>query len=648
MRCLCVLVFLIRDISVKAYLMILIGNAKQCRAEQFCIQAVWEKQVFTGSKATICPECIKWVSAAKDFVALNGTEPLTSICDSSNARNNCVKIVSKNSPQIMNLLKSSMSPEYICSVLDWSCTSDNEITCSQCRSIESFLIKKVQTPTDFDDVITKFLTICGEMSSYSDSCTSLVLSHFDEVYNLSKRYITNNGICDVTSMCPDKFQKDLSTMKKDDIPCQLCEQFVLHLRELLIANTSEVEFKNLLDGICKQMGQFNDECTTIVQQYYIEIYQYLSLNLNASKACVMVGICKGTDSPMSFPNMPLVAVDIYPIPKHDNEVEIFWANLEVDEIDDELLTSIVTMSNTEDSSNVENTSVVLTDTKSCPLCLFAIQELLVQIDNQKNKQNIENALSKLCNHLTDKLKSQCTQFVVKYSTEIIEMIIANFTPQEICTYLKLCSDEHKPVSIEIEGSNENDLYELIDEPIENVAECKLCVTVLEIVEGQLINKKKTKEEIRHELEKSCDKMKRFSGKCKKFVDKYANQVVDLVFKGLQPKVICSMIMLCSKSNAELMMEGFDVTENETEIESKPQCVLCEFIMEKLEEVLKDKKTDEEIKHGIRTVCQKMPKSVANACSKFVDEYFMMIVAIITTTNPKDICSSLKVFCAEES
>lgn len=392
-----------------------------------------------------------------------------------------------------------MSLEYICSVLDWSCSSENEITCTQCRSIESFLIQKVQT-SHFDTVITKFLEMCGEMSSYSDSCTSLVLSYFDDVYSLSKSYITNNGICDVTSICPDNFQKDLATMKKDDIPCQLCEQFVLHLRELLIANTSEVEFKNLLEGICKQMGQFNDECTTIVQQYYIEIYQYLSLNLNASKACVMVGICKGTDSPMSFPNMPLVSVDIYPMPKQQNDVENFWANLKVNEIDDEFLKTIVTTSNTEsklcvlceyvvhivqedcqlpktkeeiedtvrgvckklpkimssecvnlielygdkmvsllvqsidarhicptiklcppDSSNVDDTSVMLTDTKSCPLCLFAIQELLVQIDNQKNKQNIENALSKLCNHLTDNLKSQCTQFVVKYSTEIIEV-----------------------------------------------------------------------------------------------------------------------------------------------------------------------------------------------------------------------------------
>lgn len=35
------------------------------------------------------------------------------------------------------------------------------------------------------------------------------------------------------------------------------------------------------------------------------------------------------------------------------------------------------------------------------------------------------------------------------------MIIANFTPQEICTYLKLCSDENKPGSIEIGGRNDN-------------------------------------------------------------------------------------------------------------------------------------------------------------------------------------------------
>ncbi|CAO1418979.1 unnamed protein product [Diamesa serratosioi] len=223
------------------------------------------------------------------------------------------------------------------------------------------------------------------------------------------------------------------------------------------------------------------------------------------------------------------------------------------------------------------------------------------------------------------------------------MIIANFTPQEICTYLKLCSDSTPSGLMEIEVDNDIRSNELLDEPIENEIECKVCVKVVEIVESRLINTKKTKEEIRRELRMSCDKMKRFSRQCKEFVDKYANKVVDLIFQGLAPKVICTMITVCSESNTELMKDGFEVSVVvEKAIASKPQCVLCEFIMEKLEEVLKDKKTDEEIKHEIRSVCEKMPRTLANVCAKFVDEYFMMIVAIITTTNPKDICASLEV------
>lgn len=137
-------------------------------------------------------------------------------------------------------------------------------------------------------------------------------------------------------------------------------------------------------------------------------------------------------------------------------------------------------------------------------------------------------------------------------------------------------------------------------------------------------------------------MKRFSVQCKKFVDKYANEVVDLIFKGIAPKAACTMITLCSTSNTELMMNGFEVSPVvETKIEDKPQCVLCEFVMETLETKLKDKKTDEEIKHAIRSVCEAMPRTLAKVCSKFVDEYFMMIVAIITTTEPKDMCATLR-------
>lgn len=45
----------------------------------------------------------------------------------------------------------------------------------------------------------------------------------------------------------------------NDLPCKLCEQLVDHLRDVLIANTTEMEFKEVLLGVCNQTNSFADE-----------------------------------------------------------------------------------------------------------------------------------------------------------------------------------------------------------------------------------------------------------------------------------------------------------------------------------------------------------------------------------------------------
>lgn len=79
--------------------------------------------------------------------------------------------------------------------------------------------------------------------------------------------------------------------EKDDLPCELCEQLVNHLRDLLVANTTEKEFEKVLLGLCKQTKSFKSECTSIVDEYYPVIYNFLLKELNASYVCGMVGIC---------------------------------------------------------------------------------------------------------------------------------------------------------------------------------------------------------------------------------------------------------------------------------------------------------------------------------------------------------------------
>lgn len=39
------------------------------------------------------------------------------------------------------------------------------------------------------------------------------------------------------------------------------------------------------------------------------------------------------------------------------------------------------------------------------------------------------------------------------------------------------------------------------------------------------------------------------------------------------------------------------------------CILCEFVMTNLDKIIKDKKTEEEIKHAVHSVCRVMPKSI---------------------------------------
>lgn len=45
----------------------------------------------------------------------------------------------------------------------------------------------------------------------------------------------------------------------DDLTCEFCESMVHHLRDILIANTTEEQFEDVLKGLCKQTKSFSSE-----------------------------------------------------------------------------------------------------------------------------------------------------------------------------------------------------------------------------------------------------------------------------------------------------------------------------------------------------------------------------------------------------
>lgn len=59
------------------------------------------------------------------------------------------------------------------------------------------------------------------------------------------------------------------------------------------------------------------------------------------------------------------------------------------------------------------------------------------------QESIKDALDKLCLNLPGNMQGECQDFVHTYTDELIEMLIADLKPEEVCVYLKLCTD-NKP------------------------------------------------------------------------------------------------------------------------------------------------------------------------------------------------------------
>lgn len=77
------------------------------------------------------------------------------------------------------------------------------------------------------------------------------------------------------------------------------------------------------------------------------------------------------------------------------------------------------------------------------------------------------------------------------------------------------------------------------------------------------------------------------------------------------------------------------------VQEPPTCVLCEFVMTKLETELKNKTEQEEIKRAIENICNHMPKTVAKSCDKFVEQYANAIITLIGSVPPKEICQRMQ-------
>lgn len=148
------------------------------------------------------------------------------------------------------------------------------------------------------------------------------------------------------------------------------------------------------------------------------------------------------------------------------------------------------------------------------------------------------------------------------------------------------------------------------------------------------------------LFKECARFPSYKKVCDYFVKKNCDILFSLLMQELSPQEVCKQLHFCTAGDSprpkltRVTLEKIEVHQVATPVTDDPQCVVCEFVMTKLEDELKDKSTREEIKTAVENICSKMPKSVSKQCTKFVDQYADLIITLIDTMPPKQICAQM--------
>ena len=217
--------------------------------------------------------------------------------------------------------------------------------------------------------------------------------------------------------------------------------------------------------------------------------------------------------------------------------------------------------------------------------------------NKNLKAEVEKWLDYVCNNvMPSTVRQECTSFVNEYGPVIIQFLASEINPSKICTQIKVCS-----------SSRVSPTY------------CEACEFTLAFLEYEL-NKEKTKEATAKAISNVCKiAPKEYEDNCNSIVQTYGVYLIDLL-ESAEPLGVCQAIKLCSYKaetqktvnfvslapsieNKKADRTKVNIVSGET---SDFECTLCVFVAQTVEGLIKQNKSEDEIKDLVEKICNYFP------------------------------------------
>jgi saposin len=251
---------------------------------------------------------------------------------------------------------------------------------------------------DIKDLIKN--DICASFSSIKDACVKYVDQYSQIVFEFLVTELdpatrcSSLGLCTSDSNQQDRvlhFQShslDGATSSSNSAECILCEEVVGELEKMLENNKTEEAIEKALDAVCDILpSKIRKSCEDFVNTYTPAIIIILQSEVSPGEVCTLLGLCSSA------------------------------------------------------RANTKNTPLITGNDETCLLCETVMQYVEALVEENATVSEIEAIVKKICNFLPDTVKDECNAIIDQYADEIVQYIVAKYTPKQICILIKLCTEE---------------------------------------------------------------------------------------------------------------------------------------------------------------------------------------------------------------
>lgn len=512
--------------------------------------------------------------------------------------------------------------------------------CSTCRSISEFVQEMEHNQTQ-SIMKMNFFKMCLKEN---DGANSKVCVFLASTMQNTLKHIGNEDFCTKINACPSARLTVKPTVTNEE-RCEFCTDLVDSFKSLLDGNNEVL--KQSLSQYCEMTGDFRDECQKTVDNNLVNFVDFVQNKMDSEALCHAIKSCHHQS--LEEKSQPSIGdlISLRDPGQMANHFDLMdkqtWQN-DVKRVD------------------------ALGNPITCMVCRQVVVIIYSQLHKNATRENVAHLLSKACKtvHPKDKTKEQeCETKLSKNIDLIIQSFINKVHPEIVCLISGMCvaGEEMKPIKevARIQDIEIDNQYSLVSKARDALHwaqnyKCYFCEKIVDFLFKEL-DEKKTREYIKHLLDKSCDalfKKEERETKCEEYVETYTDKLIDLVEKASNPALICNALHMCKVNMTYVNQWDAKRLNSKVHVEKTPEptmmmsrdgpifkidwCKVCQKTYPILTEIVQVDEFKDQIKNIAHRFCDSrtLPINV-DQCKKKADEY---VEVIVNVRDSKDGCEKL--------